>query len=172
MVNAKTITIFRLTGTSDTSSTDPLLFNVVTAKDTKLEAGFITELIRNTPEGEGKNQTAEKTDPNIQPTGVTEATWTITGFISNMHGNSDDGNNAFITKLHLWKDEPPVNANWPGGRFGIIDLNDINNNLAPVRTPTDDVVGLVFSDFKKTNRYFRNDVLFTLTFIRSRGLDV
>jgi len=172
MVTAKKITIFRLTGTSDTSSTDPLVFNDPTKKDTTVENGFILELVKDVPEGLGKNQTAEKTDSNVQPTGVTEATWTITGFISNMHGNSDNGNNAFIQKLTEWKDEPPVNTNWPGGRFGIIDLNDIHNNLAPVRTPVDDVVGLIFDDFKKTNRYFLNDALFTLKFIRSRGLDV
>jgi len=172
MVDAKKITIFRLTGTSDTSATDPLVFNDVTKKDTTNENGFILSLEKTDPEGLGKNQTAEKNDANIQPTGTIEGTWILTGFISNIHGSGNDGDNAFIKKLTEWKDEPPVNSNWPGGRFGIIDANDIYNSLAPVRTPVEDVIGLIFSDFKKTDRYLRNDALITLKFTRSRGLDV
>jgi len=172
MVTAKTITIFRLTETSDTSSTDPLIFNDPTKKATNVENGFILTLVKDEPEGVGKNQTAEKEDSNIQPLGTIEGTWTITGFISRMQGNGDNGENAIVQRLTEWKDEPPVSTNWPGGRFGIIDLNDITNSLAPVRTPVADVVGLVFTNFKKTNNYNFDRVEFVLTFIRSRGLDV
>jgi len=171
-VDVKKITIFRLTATGDTPTTDPLVFNDPTKKDTKVDNGFIFTLEKADPEGLGKNQTAEKNDANIQPTGTIEGTWVLTGFISNIHGNADDGDNSFISKLTEWKDEPPVNTNWPGGRFGIIDLNDIYNTLLPVRTPVEDVVGLIFSDFKKTDDYQRNQAKIILKFTRSRGLDV
>lgn len=172
MVDAKVISIFRLTASTDTPTTEKLDFNVVANKDTKVENAFILTLVKKEPEGIGNNLAAEKADGNVQPLGIIAATWEVEGFISNMHGNGNNGQNAFVQTLTSWKGDSPVNSNWPGGRFGIIDNNDVTNTLLPVRTPIADVVGLVFQDFDKTNDYNKNQVNFKLIFRRSRGLDV
>lgn len=172
MVDAKIISIFRLTAAVDTPTTEKIDFNIVANKDTTVENAFIEQLTKKELEGIGNNLAAEKADGNVQPLGPIEAIWDIDGFISNMHGNGDDGQNAFVQTLTAWKSESPVNDNWPGGRFGIIDNNDVTNTLLPVREPVADVVGLIFQDFQKTNDYSRNQVKFKLIFRRSRGLDV
>jgi len=104
--------------------------------------------------------------------GIVEGTYIFTGFISNMRGNSDDGNNAFLAKLREWKDEvQAINTVWEAGRFGIIDDSDSDNDLDPIGTG-EDAIGLIFQDYQKTNDYNRNRVDFVLTFRRSRGIDI
>jgi len=172
---AKSINIFRLTGAGDTPTTDSLLFNSPTAldfKDTAKEGAYVLTLKRGDPEGIGNNQAAEVNDGNVQPLGIVEGTYIFTGFISNMRGNSDDGSNAFVEKLRIWKEEiQAINGVWEAGRFGIIDNSDGDNNLQPIGTG-DDAIGLLFVDYQKINDYNRNRVEIVLTFRRSRGIDI
>ena len=71
----------------------------------------------------------------MQPLGIVEVTYVVTGFISNMRGNSDDGANSIITLLRTCKNEAQViNGQLEAGRFGIIDASDSDNNLTPVGT--------------------------------------
>lgn len=174
-LEAKRFRIFRLTNPADTPNTEFLLFNDPGAadfKDTAKEGAYILTLQRGDPEGIGNNQAAEKPDGNVQPLGIVEGTYIIKGFITNMRGNADDGVNTFTQTLRTWKEEAQAILNaWEAGRFGIIDNSDTDNSLNPVGTGAN-AIGLIFQDFAKINDYNRNRVDFTLTFRRSRGLDI
>ena len=182
MVDAKIFRIFRYTNPTDDiliPNPNPFLdkidFNVTgltDSKDTTVENAFVLNCIRNKPEGLGINLTAEKPDGVTQPLQVLEEVWTITGFISNMRGNSDDGNNAFIELLETWKDDEQVIVDaWEGGRFGIQDFSNSSNTLLPEGTGPD-TVGLIFADYQSDSDYNKNEVRFTITFRKSRGIDV
>lgn len=174
-LTAKAFRIYRLTAPGDNKTTDFILFNNPAAsdfKDTAKEGAYILTLKRGDPEGIGNNQAAEKTDGNVQPLGIVEGTYIVTGFISNMRGNADDGNNAFVAKLRTWKeDAQALNGVWEAGRFGIEDESDDDNNLVPVGTG-ENAIGLIFQDYQKVNDYNRNRVEIILTFRRSRGIDI
>lgn len=174
-LEARSFRIYRLTNPADTLNTEFILLNNPGAsdfKDTTREGAYILTLQRGDPEGIGNNQAAEKPDGNVQPLGIVEGTYIIKGFISNMRGNADNGINAFITTLRTWKAEAQAILNaWEAGRFGIQDLSDLDNNLAPIGTGAD-AIGLIFQDFTKINDYNRNRVEITLVFRRSRGLDI
>lgn len=182
MVEAKIFTIFRYTNPSDDiliPSPSPFLdkidFNLTgltDSKKTSVENAFVLTCERNKPEGLGINLTAEKPNAVTQPLQVIEEVWTIKGFISNMRGNSDDGNNAFILLLEEWKDgAQAIKDVWEGGVYGIQDLNNSTNTLLPIGTGPDSV-GLIFSDYIPISNYNTNRVDFTLEFRKSRGLDV
>ena len=172
---AKSFKIFRLTLAGDSPNTDFILFNDAgngDFKDTAKEGSYILTLQRGDPEGIGNNQAAEKPDGNVQPLGIVEGTYIVKGFITNMRGNSDNGVNAVITKLRLWKIEAQAILNvWEAGRFGIIDNSDVDNTLLPIGTG-ETAIGLIFQDYSKINDYNKNRVEITLTFRRSRGLDI
>lgn len=179
---AKIFRIFRYTNASDdiliplpNPFLDKIDFNITTesdSKDTDIENAFVTICKRNNPEGLGVNLTAEKPDAVVQPLQVIEGLYTIEGFLSNMRGNSDDGNNSFNTLLQLWKDGAQViNGVHEGGRFGIQDFSNTENTLLPIGTGPD-AVGLILVDYASTSDYNKNQIDFTLTFRRSRGLDV
>lgn len=173
---AKSFTIFRKTTNAGANpGADLIIFNNPVAgdfKDSTKEGAYILTLQRGDPEGIGNNQAAEKPDGNVQPLGIVEGTYIVKGFISNMRGNSDDGNNAIVAKLRTWKDETQAILNeLEAGRFGIIDASDTDNNLTPIGTGAT-AIGLIFQDFTKINDYNRNRVEITLTFRRSRGLDI
>lgn len=174
-LTAKNFRIYRLTAPSDTLNTDFILFNDPTApdfKDSAKEGAYITSLERDDPEGIGNNQAAEKPDGNVQPLGIVEGLYVVKGFITNMRGNSDDGNNAIVAQLRTWKnDVQAIVSVWEAGRFGIQDLSDTDNDLAPVGTGNN-AIGLIFQDYKKVNDYNRNRVEITLIFRRSRGIDI
>lgn len=174
-LTAKPFRIYRLTAGGDTPATDFILFNDPNAgdfKDTGKEGAYLLTLTRGDPEGIGNNQAAEKPDGNVQPLGIVEGTYQLKGFISNMRGNSDDGNNAIIAQLRTWKDEAQaILGVWEAGRFGFDDESDNDNDLTPIGTG-DDAIGLIFEGFDKINDYNRNRVEITLTFRRSRGLDI
>jgi len=182
MAEAKLFRIFRYTGATDDIITplpnpflDKIDFNVTGTTDSKktsIENAFVLDCTRNKPEALGINLTAEKPDGITQPLQVLEEVWTITGFISNMRGNSDDGNNAFLLLLEKWKNEAQVISNtWEGGRFGIQDFSNSTNTLLPIGTGTN-AVGLIFSDYIPISNYNKNEVRLTLEFRKSRGLDV
>ena len=173
---AKSFTIFRKTTDAGANpGADLIVFNNPIAgdfKDSTKEGAYILTLQRGDPEGIGNNQAAEKPDGNVQPLGIVEGTYIVKGFISNMRGNSDDGNNAIIAKLRTWKEEAQaILSELEAGRFGIIDASDTDNNLTPIGTGAT-AIGLIFQDFTKINDYNRNRVEITLTFRRSRGLDI
>jgi hypothetical protein len=172
---AKEFRIYRLTLAGDTKNTDFILFNDPNAtdfKNSKKEGAYIQTLQRGDPEGIGNNQAAEVDDGNVQPLGIVEGSYILKGFITNMRGNADDGNNAITAKLRLWKEEAQVlNTVWEAGRFGIEDLSDTDNDLAPIGTGST-AIGLIFENFAKTNDYNRNRVDITLTFRRSRGISI
>lgn len=171
---AKSLRVFRLTLGGDTSNTEFILFNDPNDsdfKDTEKENAFATSFKRADPEGIGNNQGAEKDDGNVQALGIVEGTYTIEGFISNMRGDADDGVNAFVDRLRLWKEgAQELVGVWEAGRFGIIDNSDHDNDLAPIGTGNT-AIGLIFQNFEKTNNYNENRVMIKLTFRRSRGLD-
>lgn len=172
---AKSFKIFRLTLAGDDENSDFITFNNASDgdfKDSKKEGAYILNLKRDDPEGIGNNQAAEVPDGNVQPLGIVEGTYIVTGFITNMRGNNDDGINAIISKLRLWKDQAQViNTVWEAGRFGFVDNSDVDNSLSPVGTGST-ALGLLFVGFTKFNDYPRNRVEITLTFRRSRGIDI
>ena len=173
---AKSFTIFRKTTNAGANpGTDAIIFNNPAAddfKNTAREGAYILTLRRDDAEGIGNNQAAEIDDGNVQPLGIVEGTYVVTGFISNMRGNSDDGANSIITLLRTWKNEAQViNGQLEAGRFGIIDASDSDNNLTPVGTGNN-AIGLIFENFSKINDYNRNRVEITLTFRRSRGISI
>ena len=175
-LEAKAFTIFRkTTDAGGNPGSDFIIFNDPNAtdfKDTTKEGAYILTLKRDDPEGIGNNQAAEVDDGNVQPLGIVEGTYILTGFISNMRGNADDGNNAIIALLRTWKNEAQVIlGELEAGRFGIIDASDTDNNLTPIGTGNT-AVGLIFEGFTKINDYNRNRVDVTLTFRRSRGIDI
>jgi hypothetical protein len=174
-ITAKKINIFRNTLMGDGPASDPMNFNDPAApnfKDTEFEGAYITSIKRVEPEGIGNNQAAEKDDGNVQPLGIVELTYIVTGWISNTRGNADDGNNAFLIKLLAWKEDPQaILGVWEAGRFGIVDENDSTNNVIPIGTGSD-AIGLIFQSFEKTNDYNRNRSDIVLVFRRSRGLDI
>jgi len=173
---AKSFTIFRkTTNAGAVPGTDLIIFNNPSAgdfKDSAKEGAYILTLERGDPEGIGNNQAAEKPDGNVQPLGIVEGTYIVKAFITNMRGNSDDGNNAITALLRIWKDQAQaILSELEAGRFGFIDSSDVDNNLTPIGTGTT-AIGLIFQDYKKINDYNRNRVDITLTFRRSRGLDI
>ena len=181
MVLAKKITIFRLDSAdaSATVSSDKIEFNSVdqsSSTDFKKfdkEGAYITSIQKIDPEGIGNNQTAEKTDGNIQPLGVVGSMYKITGFITKLDGNSGNGTNAFLAKLQSWKDDiQQIIDDWESGVFGIEDLHDSTNTLLPIKTTVGGGPALIFSEFDKTNDYTKNRADFILTFRRGRGLDI
>ena len=108
----------------------------------------------------------------MQPLGIVEGTYVVTGFISNMRGNFDDGANASITLLRTWKNEAHViNGQLAAGRLGIIDASDSDNNLTPVGTGYN-AIGLILENFSKINDYNRNRVAITLTFRKNWGISI
>jgi len=182
MVEAKIFRIFRYTNAIDdilTPEPDPFLdkidFNLTgltDSKKTSVENAFVLTCERNKTEGLGINLTAEKPDGVVQPLQVIEEVWTITGFISNMRGNLDDGNNAFNLLLEEWKNgAQAIKDVWEGGRFGIQDFSNSTNTLLPIGTGPN-TVGLIFTGYEPVSNYNKNEVRFTLTFRKSRGLDV
>lgn len=179
---AKIFRIFRYTIATDdilTPSpnpfTDKIDFNDVSIadpKDSSKERAFVFTNEKLETEGVGTSLTAEKPDGVIQPLAVIPGQYTIIGKITNTRGDADDGINAFLVLLQQWKDEQQVIKNvWNAGRFGIQDFSDTTNNLFPIGTGSTSI-GLIFTDYKKTNNYTPNQVEFVLTFTRSRGLDV
>ncbi len=173
---ANPFTIFRkTTNTGSNPGTDLIIFNNSTSadfKDSTKEGAYITTLQRGDPEGIGNNQTAEVDDGNVQPLGIVEGTYIVKGFVTNMRGNDNDGDNSIISKLRTWKSEAQVIlGQLEAGRFGIIDASDDDNNLTPVGTGST-AIGLIFQDFNKINDYSRNRVDITLTFRRSRGISI
>lgn len=174
-LTAKSFKIFRLTLGGDSPNTEFILFNNAAAgdfKDTAKEGAYLLTLTRGDPEGIGNNQAAEKPDGNVQPLGIVEGTYQLKGFISNMRGNADDGNNAFVQTLREWKEEAQaILGVWEAGRFGFVDLSDTDNTLLPIGTG-DDAIGLIFENYEKVDDYNRNRVEITLTFRRSRGIDI
>ena len=175
MVTSKKINIFRVSSGGDGPTvSDRIDFNDPAFgdyKDTTREFPWIVTLDKTEGESLGNNMAAEKTDGVIQPGGISEGIWIVKGKISNIHGNSDNGINAFLTRLESWKvDVQVIKAVWEGGRFGIIDDNCQTNNLTPIGTGVN-TVGLIFINYKKIINYQKNEAEITLTFQRSRGLD-
>lgn len=175
-LTAKDFTIFRKTTNAGANpGTDLIIFNNPNAtnfKKSDKEGAYILTLQRGDPEGIGNNQAAEVDDGNVQPLGIVEGTYIVKGFITNMRGDADDGDNAIIKKLREWKSEAQVLlGELEAGRFGIDDDSDIDNDLTPIGTGNT-AIGLIFENFAKINDYNRNRVDITLTFRRSRGITI
>lgn len=80
------------------------------------------------------------------------------------------GASTLLSKLRNWKEEQQAivgSGELEAGVFGIVDESDADNNLTP-----DGEIGLIFADYKKTNNYQLDRVEITLTFRRSRGIDI
>ena len=176
MVTSKIINIFRVSlGGDGPSVTDRIDFNnpsFTDYKDSTKEFPWIKSIDKTSGESLGNNMAAEKTDGIIQPGGISEAIWIIEVVISNVVGNSDNGANIFLTRLESWKDDVQVIKDvWEGGRFGIVDNNCNTNSITPIGTGSS-TIGLIFLNYKKKINYQKNQAEITLTFRRSRGLDV
>lgn len=167
--------IFRLEDAGDDEDSDFILFNNSADTDFKnssKEGAYISTVKVGEPEGIGNNQAAEKPDGNVQPLGIVEDVYTITGWITNMRGNDNDGDNDFLAQLKRWKEDAQSIVDvFEAGVFGIVDSSDITNSLTPIGTG-EDAIGLIFQDYTKTNDYTRNRVDFVLIFRRSRGIDI
>jgi len=80
------------------------------------------------------------------------------------------GASTIINQLRAWKEGEQAivgSGNLEAGVFGIVDESDADNNITP-----DGTIGLIFSDYKKINNYQLDRVEVTLTFRRSRGIDI
>lgn len=179
MAESKKITIFRLVASdvSATISNDKIEFNSVDQsnvddyKKSFKEGAYISTIKLVEPEGIGNNQTAEKTDGNVQPLGISGAFYEVVGWITKTDGNSGNGENAFLTKLKAWKEGLQIiKDSWESGVFGIDDQNDSTNTLLPIKSPKNP--SLIFTNYTKTNNYILNRTDFILTFRRGRGLDI
>lgn len=174
-LTAKPFRIFRLEDATDDEDSDFILFNDANDADFKnssKEGAYISTVKVGEPEGIGNNQAAEKPNGNVQPLGIVEDVYTITGWITNMRGNADTGNNTFLAQLKRWKEDAQSIVDvFEAGVFGIVDSSDITNSLTPIGTG-DDAVGLIFQDYTKTNDYNRNRVDIVLIFRLSRGIDI
>lgn len=172
---ANSFRISRFTEPTDTITTDSILFNDANAsgfKDSKIDGAYLLTLERSEPEGIGNNQAAEKPDGNVQPLGIVEGTFVLKGFITNMRGPSGNGDNSILETLEEWKAEPQAIVDkFEAGRFGFVDSSDQTNTVTVIGTGTD-AVGLIFENYQKINNYNRNRVDITLTFRRSRGIDI
>ena len=167
------ITLFRVFNADDsvTAPTDILNFNDSTSdyyKNTTNVGGYITQIKKTIPEGIGNNQSAEVPDGNLQPLGVVETTYQITGFVTNINVS-----NVFLNQLLTWKvGSNAINGIWSAGRFGISDAGDRTNSLLPVSDTQSNPQGLFFTNYEKTNDISRNRADFVLTFRKSRGFNI
>ncbi len=169
-----TVILFRLFNAMSLPSnpSDTLEFNDSTSdyyKNITDVGGYITQIKKTIPEGIGNNQSAEVPDGNLQPLGVVETTYQITGFITNINNN-----NLFLNKLLEWKESSnAINGIWSAGRFGISDNGDKTNILLPVSdNQASPAQGLFFTNYEKTNDVARNRADFVLTFRKSRGFNI
>ena len=128
------ITIFRFTNPGDDVDTsDKIEFN--TSEKTNIENAFITGIKLNPTDGVGNNQGAEQDLGDQQALGTVEDVIKISGFISKRNGDNDDGLNQFLVLMDLWTGEPKINDNWELGRFGMIDVDDVTEDLIPDEEP-------------------------------------
>ena len=184
MALAKKITIFKLASgdASATISSDKIEFNsdeqssTTNFKQYDKEGAYISSIKLVKPEGIGNNQTAEKTDGNIQALGVIGTFYEVKGWITKMDGNSENGTNTFLAKLDSWKEDPDqqIKDSWEAGIFGIEDKNDSTSTLLPIKFGSGGTLGgpaLIFSYYEKNDDYIKNRTDFVLRFRRSRGLD-
>ena len=160
---AKSFTIFgKTTNAGAKPGTDALIFNNPAADDSKNPArvgAYILTLRRYEAEGIGNNQAAEIEDGNVQPLGLVEGTYVVTGFMSNMRGNYDDGANSIITLLRTWKNKAQViDGQLEAGRLGIVAAGVSDNSVAPIETGKS-WIGLMFEEFSKINAYKWNRVI-------------
>jgi len=163
-----TITIARLTETTDTlqNVSDKLVFN--TTVKTKLEANFITVFEEGPTDGVGNNQGAEQDLGDQQALGAVEDVTKIEGFFSRRNGDLNDGQNAALILLDTWVVEAKINDNWQLGRFAVEDEDDQTHNLFPVRTGTDQIAYLWEKLQRKTD-FKGNREMFTLFLRVNRG---
>lgn len=166
----KKVTLFRLTNSGDTSSTtDRIDFNdPALGKRTNVEKGFITDISVKSNDGVGENQSVALPNGDLQALGPIDNLIILEGFISVRSGDSDDGNNDYLTLLNTWKKEPKVNDSWKNGRFGLIDNGDHNNDLIPVRTGSDQK-GLIWVGYDKKSDLKANREFFKLYFKIGKG---
>lgn len=173
---AKKITVARFSLAGDNfTTTDRIDFNDATDpnfKDSDKEGAYIESLVVIEPEGIGNNQAAEKPNGNVQALGIVETTYIFTGYITKTDGDNDDGSNIFLTRLKSWKsDQQVLKGLYEAGRFGVLDDNDITNNLTPIGTGATSI-GLIFQNYKKEFNANKNRTNITLTFRLSRGPDI
>ncbi len=175
MVESQTALPFKI---FNAATTTEIIFNDSSSgdfKDTAKPGAYIISLERADPEGIGNNQAAEVDDGNVQPLGIVEGTYILKGFITNMRGQppaAPTTPNAFLTLLRTWKDEEQVVVDdFEAGVFGIEDSSDPDNDIDPGPSGTNEI-GLIFENYQKINDYNRDRVEITLTFRRSRGIDI
>lgn len=163
-----TITIARLTETSDTLAnvSDKLIFN--TTVKTKLEANFITVFEENPTDGVGNNQGAEQELGDQQALGPIEDVTKIEGFFSRRNGDNNDGQNSALILLDTWVAEPKINDNWELGRFAVEDNDDHTHDLLPIRTGTDQIAYL-WEKLQRRTDFAGNREMFTLFLRVNRG---
>jgi hypothetical protein len=139
------ITISRVTLTGDTPTgvSDKITINETTTQDGKTEAVVIDgEVQIVSADGLAENQTANQDLSNLQPLGKNEKLYVVPLKIYRMKGNSDDGNNAIISKIETWDEEDKDNDTWPEGRFSII-FDDCVPLSRQAQKPAGDIRGLM-----------------------------
>lgn len=168
----KKLRLFRVSLTTDDETTiDRIDFNDPTnsnLKDAKKENAWILDIERIDGQGIGDDQPAEENLGSIDATGSVEDVYILNGRITNSRGTLDDGQNQFLILLDLWSGESKKSANWPEGRFGIIDDNDKTNDLIPVRTGSNQI-GLIWESYRKKTILSKNQTEITLRFRVSKG---
>lgn len=170
MADEYKITLYRCTNPGDgISTTDKIEFNLTSKKKGDSEAAFgICE--KKGQEGIGDNQAAGQPLSNLQALSKVEDQYIITGWVRRRIGDNNDGNNAILTKLATWEDEPKQSDNWPQGRFGI-QINDTRMlDVVPVGTGTAQK-GLILEsvDWKPDNSIKIPRMMLTIRLRKSRG---
>ena len=166
------ITIYRLTAsTDDDTTTDHIVFNDATSADfkkPKRENAYCTQLVRMPTKGIADNQGVDNDLGDIQTVGNVEDMYVLDGYIEKRRGNNDDGNNAILQKLKIWDEESPVNADWPEGRFGLIDNGEHSKDVTPVGTGNVQQ-GLIWQDISYTSWLGKNREIIKIRLRRSKG---
>ena len=164
-----TITLYRLTATTDTrSTTDKIEFNAAVPAERHGDAvnAYLFGFKRGPTFGLADNQGATQELGDLQSLGKVEEAYVLEGVITKRDANS--GNNTILNRLRTWEDEEKTTANWPDGRFGIEDTGDHNNDLTPRRTGSTRT-GLILEYIQYEVEFPKNRVGFTMKLRVSRG---
>lgn len=171
---ANKFTIYRVTVSTDTptSPAESIVCNDPTDSDLKhgaIDGGsvLLTNLVKEVGHSIADPQPAEQNIGSLQPLGVGDVRYTLT--IKVKDANKSSGVNPNIVQFEAWVADPlGRNTDWPEGRFGTIDTNDISNTEVVDRIGTEKA-GMVIEYYKKETNLKSNQAIITLILRRSVG---
>lgn len=177
MAATTTVTLYRLTDAADTlaniAASKKIVFNVagtsVLHKDLKVENALVTKISRLPTEGIADNQGATQDLGDLQTLGKVEVAYVLECVITKRDGTGNDGQNTFLNRLKEWEDGEQRNEHWPEGRFGLEDMGNHNNDVAPVNTDGETHKGLLIEFIRSESDLAKNFEVVTIKLRESRG---